>query len=317
MKLNLVFLIITVGLTTNAQNVTIKGFAVDSTQGRNTLHVTINDTLKKFEKLDGKSYPKGTWHKIKQAYSVRTEPKTGYFSINADLSDSLTFSSSFSFEKYIPQTYAIKDLYKLDKVYIELKPVKCIEYEECLEKPEVFAFVGEVLEVKQVEEIYYCNYLTLDLKYKAKLKILDQVYNNYKQDTITFFAYDHYGKPAFSEYKNVLIYVIENCNVNYHPKYLFSPTYKVGKSWKVPYSKSKTKDSSLLHKLAKPVNFDDDLYYNFRERLTEEELNQRFPQPYFSIKDNLVRPLYGYDVKDVFQIMKQTHLKEYGPFQEN
>ncbi len=311
--LTLIFLLIL--SVSFSQEVVIKGVALDSLKGKNRIFVTINDTLRKFEAADRDCYPMGTWNKINKKYRVQTEYKTGYFEIKADLSDSLTFSSSFTF-RHIPQTYAVKDLYERDEVSIELEPEKCIEYVECKDESTVYAFVGEVLELKKVEEIYYCNSLTLDNKYQAKLKINHQVYNDYKKDTITFFAYDHYGKPAFSKFENVLIYVSEACDVNYHAKYLFSPAHKVGDSWYVTYGTPQTEIGEMLHKRAKPVDFDDEVYFILDGKTTVEELKDRYPEPYFSIEGDLLRPLYGYDVKDFFEVMKETRLKKYGFFQD-
>jgi hypothetical protein len=314
MKIFLFFILI--GFTVNAQELTVNGVAIDSTKGKHKIKVAVNDTIRKFKKEEYDCFHPETWNRINDQYTTMTEFETGQFSIKADISDSLTFYSSSSFNRYISQTHAVKDLIKMDKIYIELEPEECIEYVKCKEEPEVYAFVGKVLEVKKVEEIYYCDYLTLDLKYKATLKIQHQVFNNYKSDTITFFAYDHYSKPAFSEFENVLIYISEACDVNYHAKYLFSPAYQVGDSWKVTYATPQTKVGEMLHELAKPIKFDDDLYYEFGNNLTEKELGERFPEPYFYRKGSFVRPLYGYDVKDVFDIMKKTRLKKYGFFQD-
>ena len=56
------------------------------------------------------------------------------------------------------------------------------------------------INVNYAKRKYYCNIISMDGKFDAQYKILENVYGNYENDTIKFSAYDHYGTPAFSEY---------------------------------------------------------------------------------------------------------------------
>ncbi|WP_460219321.1 hypothetical protein [Psychroserpens sp. MEBiC05023] len=68
----------------------------------------------------------------------------------------------------------------------------------------------------------------MDRGFKAKYKVVINVFNDLKSDTIEFLAYDHYGRPTFENYENVLLYISlskEKGNY-YHQKYQFDPVEK-------------------------------------------------------------------------------------------
>ena len=103
----------------------------------------------------------------------------------------------------------------------------------------LFAFVGKKISIinfnpntEQIGEKVY-NSISgdtlvqkshiMDFGYRCKYLIVKNVFNNPKVDTIDFVTYDHYGRPAFSEFENVLLYVSKNAKGNYffHQKYQF------------------------------------------------------------------------------------------------
>lgn len=106
-----------------------------------------------------------------------------------------------------------------------------------------YAFIGKKVELLEVSnrdiseiiEIDTVNNDTIKLitmpmnfEYKAKYEILLNTYNEISQDTIEFFVYDHYGRPAFENYDNVLLYVYYDSDTKkyYHEKYQFEPMKK-------------------------------------------------------------------------------------------
>ncbi|WP_405352010.1 hypothetical protein [Nonlabens sp. Asnod3-H03] len=107
----------------------------------------------------------------------------------------------------------------------------------------LFAFIGEKISViefdpnennKRIEidsitgdTLIFTSY-SMDNGFKNKYKVIRNVYNELKTDTIEFEAYDHYGRPAFEDYKNVLLYLSYNEEKNkyYHQKYIFDPIEK-------------------------------------------------------------------------------------------
>ena len=65
----------------------------------------------------------------------------------------------------------------------------------------LFAFVGQKIWVKPLPSRQY----SFDNGFKAKYLILEKVFGDFVADTIEFVAYDHYGIPDFSKFKNVLL----------------------------------------------------------------------------------------------------------------
>ncbi len=82
---------------------------------------------------------------------------------------------------------------------------------------------------------------SMDLGFKAKYKVIKNVFNDLKTDTVDFVAYDHYGRPKFERYENVILYLSLNKKTGkyYHQKYLYDPIKK-GRNgiWKSPSGKS-------------------------------------------------------------------------------
>ncbi|AXT20641.1 hypothetical protein D7030_12330 [Flavobacteriaceae bacterium AU392] len=68
----------------------------------------------------------------------------------------------------------------------------------------------------------------MDSGFRAKYRIVKNVFNELKTDTIEFIAYDHYGRPGFENFENVLLYISLNQEKGnyYHQKYQFDPLKK-------------------------------------------------------------------------------------------
>ena len=74
---------------------------------------------------------------------------------------------------------------------------------------------------------------TMDYAFKVRFKILQNVFNELKTDTIEFITYNHYGRPGFERYKNSIIYISKNerGGYYYHQKYQFNPLKRVNREW--------------------------------------------------------------------------------------
>jgi len=66
-------------------------------------------------------------------------------------------------------------------------------------KDSLYVFVGKKIEVAGFKQKLDSNEIAFDAAFKAKYKIVQNLYGNYNKDTIEFEVYDHYGKPAFSQ----------------------------------------------------------------------------------------------------------------------
>ena len=87
----------------------------------------------------------------------------------------------------------------------------------------------EIIEIDSVtgDTLIYSNWV-MDNGYRCKYKVLRNVYNEIGSDTVEFEAYDHYGRPAFEYYENVMLSLSFDKEENkyYHQKYIFDPIKK-------------------------------------------------------------------------------------------
>jgi hypothetical protein len=108
----------------------------------------------------------------------------------------------------------------------------------------LYAFIGEKISVTEFDPnnpkivrieidsitkdtLRFESYV-MDNGFNCKYKILKNVFNEIKSDTVEFKAYDHYGRPGFENYENVILYIsLNNEKGNfYHQKYQFDPIEK-------------------------------------------------------------------------------------------
>lgn len=297
----------------SGQEVMVRGKALDTTNGRNTVTVILNDTLNKYTKspdFDFNIY-KSLYNN--KDYHTRTN-KHNRFKIKANLTDSLTFSSW----RHISKTYLVSDLLSMKEIKISLEPEVCEEYVPCEEEnPKLYVFIGEKIKVDYAKRKYYCNRSSMDFKFDAKYRVIENLYGDYKNDTINFVAFDHYGKPRFSEFDHVILYVAEYCGSLYHVKYQYNDVYKTkyGK-WASPYQGfDYEKLDSLNIKKPIKIDFEKDVTFEFGKGTDTLWLQKRFPKPYFETNGFKAKAVYGNYAIDIFEIKKKTTLKKRGYFE--
>jgi hypothetical protein len=68
----------------------------------------------------------------------------------------------------------------------------------------------------------------MDEAFKCRYKVVKNIFNDLKTETVEFEAYDHYGRPPFEEYEHVILYLSFNKERSnyYHRKYQFDPVRK-------------------------------------------------------------------------------------------
>ena len=114
----------------------------------------------------------------------------------------------------------------------------------------LFAFIGEKIAVIEFDPnenntrikidsitgdtIRRMSYV-MDNGFRNKYKVVRNIFNDLKTDTIEFVAYDHYGRPGFENYKNVILYISLNKEKGhfYHQKYQYDVVEKTKNgTWK-------------------------------------------------------------------------------------
>jgi len=310
MKTLLALLLVLSCLNLSAQKVVIKGRINNKQQFLPFSQVIVNDTLAKFTKryLTDKEFNSKVYTAFKQLSNdtvyVKNVAEKATFSIVAKVTDSLYFKAI----RYITQKYAVKDLLKLKEVNIVLTPEPCEEYKPCKDTvpTNFYAFVAEKISVKSVPETYYCNTVGLDERYEARYKIIKNVYGSYSKDTITFAVYDHYGTPAFSNYKYVMLFVSEYCGKLYHEKYQYFNVYlnSEGK-WASPgdpYRFDGQVDNHTVKGI--PMTFSSDVSFDIK-KFTYPGRQPKYEEPYFKIEKDRAIPVMGTLVDDLFLVKKQ------------
>jgi hypothetical protein len=302
-----------VSLISYGQKVTVKGIAIDSTKGRTKVQVTLNDTIKKYRKSKDFDFDKYDSLYDNENYNTQVD-KQNEFIIEAKLTDSLTFSSW----RHISKSFLVSDLISKNKIEIILEPQVCEEYIACVEeKPEIYVFIGEKIKVDYAKQKYYCNRFLMDSKFNAEYKIVENLYGDFDNDTINFVAYDHYGMPGFSDYENVILYVAKYCDELVHVKYQYNNVYKTKEGkWASPYQGFKYEKLDSLNTIKPiPMEFRDDVIFEFKEGMDTLKFQKRYPKEYFEINGFAAKAKYGNYAKDVFEVMKNTILKKIGLFE--
>lgn len=311
MKNILVIIFLLFSSITFGQKVIIKGVAIDTTKNRNRVRISVNDTLSKYFSAD---LPKYNRHSeiTKNKDLFVTADENGNFKIKVKLTDSLFFKSW----QHITESYLVSDLAKRDSIRIELKPKVCTEYIPCKEKPKMlYAFIGKKINVEPADDVYYCNIISMDSKYEAEYKILENLHGDYPKDTISFISYDHFSIKKYSDFENVLIYVADYCGELIHVKYQYHNLYKtIDGKWASPYNPYiYRKIDSTFHIKPRKIEFEKPMEFEFKEE-NLELIKEKYPEPYYEIKNGKVKVLYGNYPNELFELKKLTVLKELGFF---
>ena len=311
MKNSLLLLFLVCSSISFGQKVLVKGIAIDTTKNRNRVQIVLNDTLSKFYSADLPNYRGSTEIIYNTDLVVRADEK-GFFEINAYPTDSLIFTSW----QHIREAHMVSDLVKQDSIRIELKPKVCVEYIECEEKShKLYAFIGKKIEVEPSDYIYYCNIMSMDSKYDAKYKVLENIYGNYPKDTISFISYDHFSIKKYSDFENVLIYVADYCGQLTQVKYQYSDLYKTkdGK-WASPYNPYDYRNVEPNFKIKpREIEFEKPIEFEFNPEILDR-IREKYPEPYCKINNGKVTILYGNYPDELFELKKHTVLKELGFF---
>ena len=178
----------------------------------------------------------------------------------------------------------------------------------------LFVFVGEKMSVKPLPH----HAGSMDNGFKAKYKILKKVYGDFPEDIIEFIASDHYGTPAFSKFKNVLLYVSADSGMYYHQKYMYNDVYKTKDGhWAGTYT-SDYEHAYNKHTKIKPVKIEFAGKVSFPTQMIDDDgrkFELTFPKPYFKTVGDSAIAIYGNYVEDLFALKKSGVLTSRGLFE--
>jgi hypothetical protein len=168
----------------------------------------------------------------------------------------------------------------------------------------LIAFVGEKIEVQPLPQ----ESGSMDAGFRAKYKVLLNVYGNYSKNTIEFTAYDHYGQPGFSNYKNVLLFVSEHKGKYYHEKYQYFDVYKTKNGrWASPYKSEDYNHAYNTYTPIKPeiIEFAETVAYPVRIKWHDgTDVTLSYPSSFYKMKGDSAIAIYGNYLEDLFALKK-------------
>lgn len=180
----------------------------------------------------------------------------------------------------------------------------------CNENPEykdkLFVFIGEKINIEHLT----ADEGSMDAKFKATYKVIEPVCGNYDRDTIEFIVYDHYGIPAFSGYKNAMLFVTNYDDTFYHEKYQYFDVYKTKNGeWASPYQYDEYSrlDSNIKIKPER-VNFFVSPAYNVKYR-SKKVIQREYPNPYYKIVGDSAVAVWGNYPAELLELKKNGVLR--------
>lgn len=157
------------------------------------------------------------------------------------------------------------------------------------------------------------QHFVMDKAYRCKYKIVKNIFNNLPNDTIEFVAYDHYGKPAFSERDFAILYLSENKKDNhyFHQKYQYDGVFRDKDGNYYSYPKFRNTED---------LNYAKENIKSFKANLKNEKFNLTnlnsevrkisYPEEFYAIKNNFAFPIKGLYLNELIHYRLKTSFKD-------
>lgn len=196
----------------------------------------------------------------------------------------------------------------------------------------LYAFIGEKISIEKFDpninnevrkkvideetgdsiNVVHTNFI-MDNAFRCKYKIIKTIFNQLPVGTIEFLAYDHYGKPEFSENDTVILYLSKNKSDNhyFHQKYQYDDVFrdKEGNYYSYPKFRNK-EDMNYAKQNIKGVKI------NFKkEKFNVKNLNKDlikiyYPRRFYKIKNGFAIPIRGFYLDELINYRLQTSFKD-------
>jgi hypothetical protein len=185
----------------------------------------------------------------------------------------------------------------------------------CMENPgsegKLIVIVGKKIDIKEVENPTFGLSLPY-AKFIAQYKVLQKICGDYKKDEVTFTVFDHYGFPAFGNYKHALLFLANYNDTIYHEMYQYFPLYKAKDGrWASSYQFLEYDDETKIK--PEKIEFAEEVSYS-TEGLTRTTTQRYYPEPYYHIDkvNKKAIAVWGNYVPELFQLKKEGVLKHRG-----
>ena len=152
----------------------------------------------------------------------------------------------------------------------------------------------------------------MDNGFKCKYIVKSNLYNQIKKDTIEFKAYDHYGRPGFESYDEVIIYLSKDKEGNfYHRKYQFDAIYLDSK--RKYYSFPKFLGDGYLEEANNlksfRVSFPETERFDI-SKIGESVLKRYYPNYYYRVEKQYAYPIRGMFLEQLIEFRLKTTFKD-------
>ena len=133
----------------------------------------------------------------------------------------------------------------------------------------------------------------MDRAFKCRYKVVRQMFNYLKTDTVEFIAYDHYGTPGFAERDTVILYLSKSKDGShyFHQKYQYDNVSRNKKGHY--YSYPKFNGSESPETLENMTGFDktfSEVKYDVSQ-LNPDTIKKYYPPKFYKIENNFAIPI--------------------------
>lgn len=203
--------------------------------------------------------------------------------------------------------------------------------QEMRESENLYIFIGKKMSVKEFDPntqqetgrtkevdpetgdtlvIMHKSYV-MDNAFRCKYSVMRNLMNQLPKDIIEFNAYDHYGRPGFEEYEDVILYIFKNKNGDFvHKKYIYDPVYKINGKWVGILSFNLQNTISKQWKTFKTININKNHTIKTELGACDKKCQkQYYPAPYFEIKNGFIYPKKAFEINDIISYRKTTTFK--------
>lgn len=172
-----------------------------------------------------------------------------------------------------------------------------------------FVFVGERISLTPIAP--KPGEIQFDRGWTAVYKIDTSIYGNYANDTIQFETYIHLGdSPAFSMYKNVLLYLSRYGGKWYQEKYMYDAVYRTKDGRWAGVGRSDDYGHTFNNRTTikpEPIEFHDSVYFDLGNYSDFEK--EQFTRTYFTVRNSRAYPIRGNYIEELFALKKSGVLK--------
>jgi hypothetical protein len=152
----------------------------------------------------------------------------------------------------------------------------------------------------------------MDNGFKCKYLVKRNLYNQIENDTIEFEAYDHYGRPEFENYDELVLYLSKDKEGNYyHHKYQFESIYL--DSTERFYSYPKFLGDGYLQAAddlnSVKVEFPESERFDITN-MGESAIKSYYPNYYYRIEKQYAYPIRGMFLSELIEFRIRTTFKD-------